>query len=287
MRHLLLTLVLSATFTTFTACGNQGAGVSTDTQSSADTAHGSTLERTKTLSVERRTSATITVPVMPLIGEAWGELAARAGETTSYGLCSHLWEQALSGKTPDEHEHDAATTCAFAFGYIYAFTPTMGWSVSPKSAESAVYIASVLAHVLAANNVASEVAAHLTLHTYRDLETANATIKELLHAQRAYFLRVYPLIHEIAQVRGTIDLSGKAEGVAFSKGVYHVALGAAGAVVKYAGVDWFGNGNLSGKRYELQLASMTGVAMTRGQTITDAEEHKVGANTKASTGVGK
>ena len=66
-----------------------------------------------------------------------------------------------------------------------------------------------------------------------------------------------------------------------------MTLDAGGAVIKYSGVDWFGNGNLSGKRYELQLASMTGVAMKRGQTVTSASEQKVGKGDKATVGVGK
>jgi hypothetical protein len=44
---------------------------------------------------------------------------------------------------------------------------------------------------------------------------------------------------------------------------------------------------LSGKRYELQLASITGLGLNKTQTVKEGSEQKVGEGVKATAGVGK
>jgi hypothetical protein len=160
----------------------------------------------------------------------------------------------------------------------------MGWPFDPQKPEGKFYILRAIAHVLHVNNLASDIAAQVAVNSYKDPEEAKTAMKELLKENRAYMLRAYTSSLDLMLMHHMIDLAG-AKDVAFMFGPYHMTLGAGGAVIKYSGVDWFGNGNLSGKRYELQLASMTGVAIKKGEELTAGSEQKAGESSKATAGV--
>lgn len=279
-RVLLLILLLSG-------CGNQGAGVTTDSQASRETQQSSQVARTQTLTSEQQHVALVTVPVSPLIGEAWRELVRLEKDLPKESACEKLWSTPFSAFDAAQGNPETALLCAFMLGHRYAFMPTMGWTMEPKSPQGSFYMLRVLAYVLHVNNLASDIAAQVAMRSYPTLEDAKTEIKTLLLAQRPYLMQAYTASMNL-QLLGvnTIDLAN-AKDVMFARGPYHITLGANGALIKYSGVDWFGNGNLSGKRYELQLASMTGVSMTKGKTVTDSGGQQVGASEKAQAGVGK
>jgi hypothetical protein len=275
--------------TCLTACGNQGAEVSTESQSSKAVEQTSHVERTKTLNTENRTTAMMTVPISPLIGEAWGELAQDEqpnGDDCSRFL-TNFWLGERKLDNPEDTNDPALLTCILFLGHRFAFMPTIGWPVEPQTPNGRFYIVASLAHVLMVNDIASEIAANVATTPFHDVGEARARIKTLLAARKPMLINVYVLMGKLDKLAGTIDMTGKADSVAFSKGAYHLALGSGGAVLTFSGVEWFGKGNLSGKRYEMQVASMTGVAMNKASTITEGSEQKTEAGDKAQVGVGK
>lgn len=266
-------------------CGNQGAGVATDTQSARQTQQASEVTRSQTLTTEQRVNVMVTVPVSPLIGAAWRELILADKTLPGEAACEKIWERPTYAG-PSKEDEATALLCAFKQSYSYAFTPTVGWPVEPKSSPGADYMLRTLAYVIHVNNLASDIAVQICTRPYDNLEEAKAEIKQRILEQRGYLLKSYAAALDLILMKGIIDLAGNKD-VAFAKGPYHLTLGASGALLKYSGVDWFGNGNLSGKRYEIQLASMTGVAMNKAKTVTDGSAQQLSASEKAQTGVGK
>ena len=198
-------------------CGNQGAAVSTESQSTKATEQGSTLERTKTIEVESRTAAMVSVPIAPLIGEAWGELVREEKDAPDQATCEGLWHAPLSALKASYDNEPKALLCAFKLGYCYAFTPTMGWPVEPKSEKGGSYRLRTLAHVLYVNNLASDIAAQVTARSYQNPVEAKAAIKQMLLEQRRYLLQLYSASFDLHLMPGTTDLA-HAKDVMFSKG---------------------------------------------------------------------
>ena len=120
-----------------------------------------------------------------------------------------------------------------------------------------------------------------------DIESAQAEIKNVLRARTSQLLRVYTLIAHFYKEPGVIDTSGKTQDVDFSQGAYHLNLSAHGATLQYAGVPWFGNGVISGNRYEIQLATMTDRRLAKKQTITQNSEQKVKTSVDMNAEVGR
>jgi hypothetical protein len=157
----------------------------------------------------------------------------------------------------------------------------------PDDSGSVVYISAALAHVLSVNNLASEIAAELAPTPRRDPEEAKADIRTLLEARCTQLLSVYPSMADLYRQQGVIDMSNRQPSVDFSRGAYHVSLGASGAMVRYAGVDWFGNGVMSGKRYDMLVETMTSTAIAKSKTHTVSSGQKADTSVNTQAGVGK
>ena len=94
MMQILLTLLVA--LSVLAGCNDKGAGVSTGTSSSLDEGEASKLDRTKTLTTEQKTAATIAMPVMPLIGAVWGEyVGADVGLGIFIQRAQHAYQVAL------------------------------------------------------------------------------------------------------------------------------------------------------------------------------------------------
>ena len=59
-----------------------------------------------------------------------------------------------------------------------------------------------------------------------------------------------------------------------------------GTTLHYAGVPWFGQGVLSGKRYEMQLAAMTDMRLVHKHTIGQGGEPQAGTRVTTHAGEG-
>jgi hypothetical protein len=277
-------VVLVCCLVLLAGCNDQGTGANTGTSSSRDRREATEENRTKTLSTEQMTTATITVPLMPIIGEALRELAALE-QSVSQASCLPLWQDAVHSKPVTAKP--LAMRCALAMGYHFAFEPILSWPMSPNEPRAMVYASAALAHVVSINNLASVLAAELSPTPQHDVMSAQAELKAWLRARRSKLLRVYTLMAHFYKEPGVIDRSGKTSGVDFSRGAYHLNLSANGTTLQYAGVDWFGNGVISGKRYEIQLATMTDMSFAKKQTVTQSGEHKVGTSVTTNAGVGQ
>ena len=277
-------VVLVCCLVLLAGCNDQGTGAHTGASARREKREGIEEHRTTTLTTEHKTMATDTVPIMPMFGEGLRDVAALE-PLVSQASCWPLWKDAVRSKPVTAKP--LAMRCAVVMGYHFAFEPTPGWPMSLDEPRAMVYASAALAHVVSVNNLASVLAAELSATPRRDVESAQAEMKALLRARTSQLLRVYTLMAHFYKEQGVIERLSKTPGVDFSRGAYHLTLSANGTTLQYAGVPWFGNGVMSGKRYEMQLASMTDMSLANKQTITQSGEQQVGTSVTRKAGGGK
>ena len=91
------TLVVVCCLLLLAGCSDQGTVANTRTNSGHNQREATEENRTKTSTTEHETTAMITVPLMPRIGDALREVAA-LDQSVSQTSCLPLWKDAVRSK---------------------------------------------------------------------------------------------------------------------------------------------------------------------------------------------
>jgi hypothetical protein len=277
-------VVLVCCLVLLAGCNEQDTGAHPGASARRETREGTAEHRPTPVTTDDKTMATHTVPIMPMLAEGLRDMAALE-PSVSQASCWPLWKDAVRRRPVTANP--LAMRCAVVMGYHFAFAPPLGGPMALNEPQALVYANAALAHVVRVNTLASVLAAELAAAPRRDVESAHAELHALLRAQTSQLLRVYTLMAHFSQEPGVLERSGTTPGVDFTRGAYHLNLSAHGTTLHYAGVPWFGQGVLSGKRYEMQLVAMTDMRLVPKHTIGQGGEPKAETRVITHAGGGK
>lgn len=259
------------------ACGGEGGGkgslgVTSSVDASTSSSQGDSLERTKSISQGKTEKATIQMPAGVLIADALRAIADpripgwQTADPTS--LSVYPAEAALARLVASATE------------------PVIGWPADPMDASARVtrWMASAAATAETANAVVTEIATRIGERPLADPQAAKeaiwAVFAGLSHAD---------LIQDWRERRGsirnpTIDLSGGR--IRFTTGDGRdITIDQRGIVETRNGAAWFGDGALSGRKYELALESSISATRSKQQSTSDKSDTSTTRKTTGEAGI--
>lgn len=286
MRKTTLPVVLLALTFSLSACSQAGSGASVSTGGSdtTDTAAGKQIKKDRSRSAGKTTESSIQYPAAGLILEALFAPGDMARQGRAFRLA------ALRAGQPPELD----TNGAHARAPIAAvMTPFRGWEVdpfndSPRGRERVdAYLRTLEASAAYANTVMTELAGKMSLGMQKDPEAAKREIRRLWAGLDSSMLAAVWRQSVAAAPGGAIlDLSS-GQGVGWSSGNGSYLGEAVGLTWQKNGQAWLGDGNLSGRRYQVSLASSIAAEMRATSSASTLEETGSRSETGGAASAGK
>lgn len=274
-----LSLLLLALTLPLAACSQAGSGAAVSTGGSDTYSNGSgqQIKKDRSRSTAKSSEASIQYPASGLIVEA----LFAPGELARMGRAFRL-AALRAGQPPDLDGAGKAPIAA-------VMAPFRGWEADPFDESSArtAYLRTLEASASYANTLMTELAGKMSLAVQKDPEAAKREIRRLWAGidpqMRAAVWRM-----SVAGAGGgvVVDLaSGQGVGWSSDNGSF---LGEAqGLTWQKNGQAWLGDGNLSGRRYQVSLASSMAAEMRATSSASIQEEAGSRSETSGAASAGK
>ncbi len=164
--------------------------------------------------------------------------------------------------------------------------PLYGWA---KQASHEGFAKGVFLNGYVANALETQVISRLGTTKWKNNILAKDEINKILDdlvSSGQYHQIVADAVIKINNSKILIDGTMKLGAVAFTLDDYNVEGGEAGIIMKKNGSNWFGNGAISGKTYNVMMETVEVRKMEKSKTIDTGEGVKTEINNTDSAGVG-
>jgi hypothetical protein len=293
-------ITMAAVALALTACGKQGPGVGAQSeaqQSANDTAG---LDRSKSLEQSKSVKASVSLPVLPVLAEAWRHWAfdgqvppavLREGCEPFFGAdATSDVRSRRAAAVRLQYAQDLAAAelaCARSFTYQVAFGSHRAWPAEPDTRDAERWTVQAMGAVLAVTDIAGQVVPELVVRPQRDLQTVQEQALGLLKDREP---QLVGLLRKRIAESSTLELAIPPDGgqpVAFSRGSYALDLTPKGASLSFAGTTWLGDGKVQGKAFEVALDSSSTATLAKKSDNATRSETSTVNRTSASVDVGK
>ena len=266
-----------------TGCERFGSyGVSVDKTRSTSSDQSTSLSSDKSISASNSSRTSTKIAASALIAQSVGEYLNQEGYKPPYRA---LFIKA-SGLTIASHSTEPnAVYKASALAMAAAFEPALAW---PSYTTDQNFMIQSTAIAGFANAVSTQIAANLQSTILQDPAAAQAQIIGQLGSIPASKLETAwaDALQKAKKAKMLQNLSGSSAPVEFKANNQVITVTSQGISVSSNGVTWFGNGNLSGRSYDLSMDSSLSTSLNKKldlnlrQSAGGSESSKVSADIK-------
>lgn len=309
-----LTTTLTALVTaTLVGCSGGSVSATSDQAQSSSTDHSSIVSRIKSIFKSDTDSFKIEMPASSLIIEAskdWLEKTKAQVITMpwdyNYNMCINAPEiKKITGYGGNENlttglkelikqeptgayllKLNPDQICS-RFFLSDSSRPMYGWAKQASSHEA--FAKAVFLNGYVANALETQVISRLGTTKWKNNNLAKDEINKILDdlvSSGQYSQIVADAVLKTNNSKIVIDGTMKLGAVAFMLDDYSVEGGEAGIVMRKNGSNWFGNGAISGKTYNVMMETVEVRKMEKSKTIDTGEGVKTETNNTDSAGVG-
>jgi hypothetical protein len=326
------TLIVAAVLA-LAGCGDKGAGVGVTSSQSSTTEQAGLIERVKSMLFDKSTTASVQIPVAPIIIQAIiasgldgnfvrstqvnfcpsfipGNLAhAKKSDLSSPSYAKSIYGDMLKTilayphKPEDVREMEEAVRRSEKYSFSdaqkwclsylaeRATKPVIGWpSLNRDFREMEAKIAMI--STFSTNYIAAEIAGSLTKKIHDnpdDIKSAALKLLDDMAKSGEIELAIELADNEWESVKDQIFYDGINTNppVHFTVGKYDIAGDGTGYRMSHSGMVWFGNGNLSGKKYEVGVVRTASSALGKSSTVTDSQSGSAEHGIDSGVSVGK
>lgn len=293
-------LTMAAVALVLTACSKQGPGVGAQSEAQQSANDTTGIDRSKSLEQSKSVKASVSLPVLPVLAEAWRRwafedqvppAAMREGCESFFGAdATSDAKQRRAAALRLQHAQDLAAAelaCARYFTYQVAFGSHRAWPAEPDTREAARWTVQAMGAALSVTDIAGKVVPELVARPQRDLQAVQDEALALLKANDEGLVALLrKRIAEASQLELAIPPDG-GQPIAFSRGSYALDLTPKGASLSFAGTTWLGDGKVQGKAFEVALDSSSTATLAKKSDNATRAETSTTNRTSASVDVGK
>jgi len=282
-KSLITITILASALSTLTACEKLGSfGVSTDKSQTTSNDQSKSLSSDQSINSSNSARASVKIPASALIADSVGEYLSQEGFKAPY---RRTFIQG-NGITLASHSSEPnATWKGAALALASSFEPALAW---PSYTTDQNFMTQAAAIAVFANAVSTQIASKLKDSTLQDPVAAQVQIIGQLGAMPAAALETAwaDSLQKAKASKMLQNLSGSSAPIEFKANDQVVTAGAQGLSIATNGVVWFGNGNLSGRTYDLSLDSSLSTSLSQKldlnlrQSNANSESTRVNAEVK-------
>lgn len=274
--------VISIFIFLLTGCEKLGSfSVSTDKSKTTSSDQAKSLSSDQSINSSNSARASVKIPAAALIADSVSEYLRQEGYKPPY---RRSFTQSDSLTLSAHSKGPNAVYIGAAMAMSAAFEPALAW---PSGSDQKFMVASTALSNFT-NAVSTQIASKLKDSTLQNPGEAQAQIISQLGAIPAATLESAwaNALSNARAAKMTQNLSGSSAPIEFKANDQVITAGSQGISISRAGVTWFGNGNLSGRTYDLSMDSSLSTSLSQKldlnirQSTGNAESTRVSADIK-------
>ncbi|AGG33028.1 hypothetical protein D521_0459 [beta proteobacterium CB] len=282
MRSTLLTTITLMLLITLTGCEKLGSfGVSSDKSQSTSSDQSKSISQDQSINSSKSARSSVKIPASALIASTVSEYLSQEGFKAPYRP-SFIKSSALTlsshAKEPNAVYKGAALAMAASF------EPALAWP-SYTNDQNFMVVSTALSNFT--NSVSTQIASNLKDSTLQDPSSAQAQIIGQLGAIPAATLESAwaNALSNAKAAKMTQNLSGSSAPVEFKANDAVITAGAQGLSITQNGVTWFGNGNLSGRTYDLSMENSLSTSLSQKLDLNIRQSNGNSESTRVSADI--
>lgn len=232
--------------------------VSTDKSKTASSDQSKSLSSDQSINSSNSSRASVKIPAAALIADSVSEYLAQEGFKPPY---RRSFTQSDSLTLSAHSKGPNAVYIGAAMAMAATFEPSLAWPSA--SDQKFMVVATALSNFT--NSVSTQIASNLKDTTLQDPSAAQSEIISQLGAIPSSTLESVwaDALQKAKSSKMLQNLSGSSAPIEFKANDQVITAGSQGISISRAGVTWFGNGNLSGRAYDLSMDSSLSTSLSQ------------------------